>query len=148
MDLQDVLREANRLKLDLKVRQQEVDLRSVEKVPWTGYSREYVERLAELIQSWQPEWSWPEKLPLVILGRFVGGTPDYVILDGHHRVKAARLLKIRTIPALVASYNSYEKLERLFDMGLVNFIELLAIQNKNLRDDLALHRRDWARSGP
>lgn len=148
MDWRDVLREAKRLKLDLKVRQQAVDLRRVQKVSWTGYSKEYVYGLAELIRQWQPEWEWPEKLPLVILGRFIGGTPDYVILDGHHRVKAARLLKMDTIPALVVSYNAYEKLEQLFGMDQLSFIEFLASQNKELRDDLSLHRRDWTKSGP
>lgn len=148
MDWSNVLRDAKRLKLDLKVRQQAVDLRRVQKVPWTGYSREYIERLADLIQRWQPEWQWPETLPLVILGRFVGGTPDYVILDGHHRVKAARLLEMETIPALVVSYNSFEKLEQLYGMTELTFIEFLASQNKELRQDLALHRRDWQKSGP
>jgi hypothetical protein len=148
MDWSNVLRDAKRLKLDLKVRQQAVDLRRVQKVPWTGYSREYIERLADLIQQWQPEWEWPEKLPFVILGRFVGGTPDYVILDGHHRVKAARLLKMETIPALVVSYNAFEKLEQLYGMTELPFIEFLASQNKELRQDLALHRRDWQKSGP
>lgn len=124
--VQQVLAFAKSHNLDLSAKVEHVN-------PWYPEVLErvdpnYVKMIAKALAK-----GWPEEMPLPIVG---DGIP-YWLIDGSHRVTAARVAELSTIPVIVLSSDAYYKLFDEFGLPVYDYIhsilpaiELLMAENE------------------
>lgn len=87
---------------------------------------------------------WPEDLPLPVV---VCEGHRCVILDGHHRIEAAKQLRLTNIPAIVGSLEAWERLLPVIEQpDVIPYEDMIAIMaeagsdlvRKNLAVEAAL----------
>jgi len=86
---------------------------------------------------------WPKRMPLPVVA--CAGL-DCLILDGHHRIEAARRLGLQEVPAVIASLSAWESLLPVIEQPDVipydDFIAILAeAGSEEIRDNLKLERQ-------
>jgi len=91
-------------------------------------------------QAAQQGLSWPKKMPLATLA-CTG--PYCFALDGNHRIKAAHIVGLEEIPAIVTSYTAWEALLPVIEQEDVipydDFIAILAeAGSEDIRKNLRL----------
>lgn len=91
---------------------------------------------------------WPADMPLPIVA--CAGPDTCIILDGHHRIEAADRLDLPDIPAIVASFETWDALLPVIEQEDVipyeDFIAILAeagnkLVRKNLEVEAALREK-------
>lgn len=86
---------------------------------------------------------WPEDMPLPVV---VCEGHQCVILDGHHRIEAAKRLRLDRIPAIVASLETWNELLPVIEQeDVIPYEDMIAILaeagSKLIRENLALEAK-------
>lgn len=91
---------------------------------------------------------WPKDMPFPIVA--CEGRETCIILDGHHRIEAAKKLSLPTIPAIVASFSTWDRLLPVIEQeDVIPYEDMIAILaeagneliRKNLKVEAALREK-------
>ena len=127
--VEEVLRFAANNGLDLSIREAALN-------PWAIQVEErvdpvYVRRFARAMDD---AGGWPEAMPLPVVTD--GELPS--VLDGSHRITAARAAGLDRIPVLLASWEAYETVTEQFGMPRFHYVhEVLPAASPGARETLA-----------
>lgn len=111
--IQEVLAFAKAKNLDLSSKLANYDPKDLE-------LQEYVDPSAvkALMVSIDKEGGWPKEMPLPIVLNW----PYPLVIDGSHRVTAARANKLKTIPVIVLSTRAYEGILNEFGIPSYDYL--------------------------
>jgi len=116
--IKKAVRYAKRKKLDLRLLRASVAVNSIE--PREGYSEKKVLQIQETLTNGR----WPKGLSPVFLVCDKGGWACQVV-DGHHRVEAAKRAGLERIPAIISSWETFDALrERYSDVASPDFMDV------------------------
>jgi hypothetical protein len=103
-------------------------------VPINAFVFHLLQPSNSVTQAFKGQLLWPDALPIPIL-TYHQKDKSFGIMDGMLRIRGAQLARLSTIPAYIASGETYDALESILDRGYYgeDFVELLCLVNAEVR---------------